>query len=179
MAHLQTVLLLVFISGQICASQIFGGHGHGPPPPGPGGGRGGPHRGGILNPDARGGIFGGQGIGPGGREGILRGMNNIPGGHTRPPGGGAPTKKDRIRMGPIIFDTQHLEHDDNDDYSDDVEDEDAYQRPHMGLDLSTIFVPLANFLKLTAKSLEAIFNLLEKQANLLLGMHIRKYSRAS
>ena len=32
-------------------------------------------------------------------------------------------KKDRVRMGPIVFDAGHLEHDDNDDYSD-QDDED-------------------------------------------------------
>merc|ERR1719232_295558 len=105
-------------------------------------------------------------------------MNNIPGGHAphgqRPPGGHN-SKKDRIRMGPIVFDAQHLEHDDNDDYSDDVE-EDSFQRPHLGLDLSTMFVPIVNFLKLTAKSLEAIFSLLERQANLLLGRKGREGS---
>ena len=79
--------------------------------------------------------------------------------------------KDRIRMGPIVFDAEHLEHDDNDDYSD--ENDDAYQRPHLGLDLSNLFVPIFNFIKLSSKSLEAIFCLLEKQANLLLGKYLK------
>ena len=38
MPNIQTILLFVFTSGQICGSQIFGGqgpqgHGHGVPPP--------------------------------------------------------------------------------------------------------------------------------------------------
>ena len=84
------------------------------------------------------------------------------------------SKNDRVRMGPIIFDAEHLEHDDNDDYSDhDNDDEDSYQsRPKLGLDLSNLFLPIGNFLKLTAKSLETMFNLLEKQVNLLLGRKI-------
>ena len=77
-------------------------------------------------------------------------------------------------MGPIVFDAGHLEHDDNDDYSDqDDEDQDPYHsRPKLGLDLSSLFLPIGNFLKLTAKSLETMFSLLEKQANLLLGRKI-------
>ena len=76
-------------------------------------------------------------------------------------------------MGPIVFESEHLGHDDNDDYSDQEDDEDSYQsRPKMGLDLSNLFLPIRNFLKLTAKSLETMFTLLEKQANLLLGRKI-------
>ena len=55
----------------------------------------------------------------------------------------------------------------------DDEDQDPYQsRPKLGLDLSSLFLPIGNFLKLTAKSLETMFSLLEKQANLLLGRKI-------
>ena len=59
MCKLKIALLLVFASGQICGSQIFGG----------GGGLNRPQglpRGGILNPDGAqfgGGIIGGAGIG--------------------------------------------------------------------------------------------------------------------
>ena len=55
----------------------------------------------------------------------------------------------------------------------DDEDQDPYQsRPKLGLDLSSLFLPIGNFLKLSAKSLETMFSLLEKQANLLLGRKI-------
>ena len=59
MCKLKIALVLVFASGQICGSQIFGG----------GGGLNRPQglpRGGILNPDGAqfgGGILGGAGIG--------------------------------------------------------------------------------------------------------------------
>ncbi len=127
--------------------------------------------GGILRegapPPPRGGILGGEGIGPGGREGIFAMGNNMPGSG----GPQRPTKKDRIRMGPIVFDAEHLQHDDNDDYSD-SEEEDAYQRPKLGLDLSNLFIPLINFLKLTGKSFEALFMILEKQICMLLGRNV-------
>lgn len=76
-------------------------------------------------------------------------------------------KKDRIRMGPIVFDPEALEFDDNDDYARD-EDEGG-RRPALGLDLSSLFLPVINFVRLTGKSFETFFSLLEKQANLLLG----------
>lgn len=154
---------MVCASGQICGSQIFGGQ-LGRPPRGGGiidHGHGG-HAGG------RGGILGGHGVGPGGREGIFA-MNR----EQQAAASRSASRKDRVRMGPIVFDAEHLEHDDNDDYSDDTDDEQAYQRPRLGLDLSTLFVPLLNFFKLTGKSFEALFYLLEKQANLLLGKYIK------
>ena len=58
MSKLKIALLLVFSSGQICGSQIFGGGGLNRPQGMP--------RGGILNPDGiqlGGGILGGHGIG--------------------------------------------------------------------------------------------------------------------
>ena len=59
MSKLKIALLLVFSSGQICGSQIFGGGGLNRPQGMP--------RGGILNPDGAarmgGGILGGHGIG--------------------------------------------------------------------------------------------------------------------
>lgn len=120
---------------------------------------------GILHPDARGGniIGGGRGhVGPGGRDhGIFHGGQRQP--------LQRPSKKDRIRMGPIVFDAEHLEHDDNDDYSDDDDMETAYQRPHLGLDLSNLLMPIINFVKFTGRSFSNLFHLLEKQANLLLG----------
>lgn len=159
MSKIASILLLVCASGQICGSQIFGGQ-LGRPPRG----------GGIIDHghgQARGGILGGHGVGPGGREGIFA-MSRDQQAPSRS------SRKDRVRMGPIVFDSEHLEHDDNDDYSDDHNDDHAYQRPRLGLDLSTLFVPLFNFFKLTGKSFEALFCLLEKQANLLLGKFIFK-----
>ena len=104
-------------------------------------------------------------MGPGGAQGgLLPGLNNLPRHHPRSV---EQAKKDRIRMGPIVFDADHLEYDDNDDYADD--EAEAYERPQLGLDLSSLFLPIINFMKLTGKSFEAVFTLLEKQANLLLG----------
>ena len=74
----------------------------------------------------------------------------------------------------LVFDPQHLEYDDNDDYAHGDEERDRNLRPHLGLDLSNLFIPLVNFMKFTGKSLESLFTLLENQANLLLG---RKPSR--
>jgi hypothetical protein len=164
-------LLLVFLAN--CShGNIFGGQGGhaGRPPLGggilnPGGHRGLPARGGILGGQpSRGGILGGHGgVGPGGH-------NDLPGGHRPPATAKAANGKERVRMGPIVFDPQHLQYDDNDEYSDEeVDEQTASKRPHLGLDLSTIFVPLMNFIKFSAKSFESLFKLLEKQANLLLG----------
>ena len=112
--------------------------------------------------------------GPGGRDGIL----GHQGGVLRPPHPQAhpqhgfhqarqDARNDRVRMGPIVFDAEHLEYDDNDDYARDHETE--YSRPRLGLDLSNLFTPIVNFMKFLGKSLESVFTLLEKQANLLLG----------
>ena len=173
MSKFQVIFLLVWTFGQICGGQIFGGgpapgrhrpQAHGQP-------QGQPQRGGILRPPAGGGqehprgrgIFGGgQGghVGPGGREGILHtGLNNQ-----------NKQQKDRVRVGPIVFDAENLNFDDDDDYAN--ADDDAYRRPQLGLDLSNLFLPLVNFFKLGGKSLETFFSLLEKQANLLLGMYV-------
>ena len=169
--NFQAIFLLVWLANhQICGGQIFGG-GTRPPIPRQAGGQ--PHqphpRGGILQPNLpRGGVFGGgQGVGPGGhghghghggREGgILHGnpeMNNR-------------QKKDRVRVGPIVFDAENLNFDDDDDYAN--ADDDAYRRPQLGLDLSNLLTPLVNFFKLSGKSFETLFSMLEKQANLLLG----------
>ena len=167
----QAIFLLVWICGQICGGQIFGGggrppiprhqaqQGQGHPPP-----RGG---GGILQPNIpRGGIFGGQGVGPGGggghhREGGLfhQGSSENNRGQNK--------QKDRVRVGPIVFDAENLNFDDDDDYANG--DDDAYRRPQLGLDLSNVFTPLVNFAKLSGKSFETFATMLEKQANLLLG----------
>ena len=114
--------------------------------------------------------------GPGGRDGIL----GHQGGVLRPPHPQAhpqhgfhqarqDARNDRVRMGPIVFDAEHLEYDDNDDYARDHETE--YSRPRLGLDLSNLFTPIVNFMKFLGKSLESVFTLLEKQANLLLGKY--------
>ena len=164
MSKFQVIFLLVWASsGQICGGQIFGGGpAPGRPRPQAQPAQGQPQRGGILRPPTgnapRGGIFGGQGgVGPGGREGLLHtGLNNK-----------NSKQKDRVRVGPIVFDAENLNFDDDDDYAN--ADDDAYRRPQLGLDLSNLFMPLVNFVKLGGKSLETFFSLIEKQANLLLG----------
>ena len=75
----------------------------------------------------------------------------------------------------LVFDPQHLEYDDNDDYAHGDEERDRNLRPHLGLDLSNLFIPLVNFMKFTGKSLESLFTLLENQANLLLGKREERF----
>ena len=169
MLKYQTIFLLVWAStGQICGGQIFGGGGRPPIPRQAQQGQGHPppRGGGILQPNIpRGGIFhGGQGVGPGGgggREGLLHGN---PGSDNNR---GQNKQKDRVRVGPIVFDAENLNFDDDDDYANG--DDDAYRRPQLGLDLSNVFTPLVNFAKLSGKSFETFATMLEKQANLLLG----------
>ncbi len=172
------LVAFLLLQCDLAKAQIFGGFGGGRPQ-----GILNPNRGGILRDgfdaadhdggDGGGGILGGAGAGPGGRAGILAAMERAEQQQQGQPPHQRPRSKedwDRVRVGPIILNKDHLAYDDLDEYGDEEDDEEPMNsRPHLGFDLGNIFVPLANFLKFTGKGFSSLFWMLERQANLLLG----------